>query len=136
MYIPRRFPAFYIPLIFARQQLKISEICTLFQPIELQIFCILTIKKVTLISAVLFFLWFDQYYDSYLGKKAYGYFNLLNSFFSTQLLFSRLYHINFDCHSNDITSFNIWIWISLIESYCRFIDMCLFPCQLLLCQCF
>ena len=64
-------------------------------------------KKVTLISAVLFFLDFDQYYDSYLGKKAYRYFKLLNSFFITQLLFSRLYHINFDCRSNDITFFKI-----------------------------
>ena len=78
-------------------------------------------KKVTLISAVLFFLDFDQYYDSYLGKKAYRYFKLLNSFFITQLLFSRLYHINFDCRSNDITFFKIWIWISLIHNYCRFI---------------
>ena len=37
------FPAFHIPLIIARKQLKILEICTLFQPIKLQIFCILTI---------------------------------------------------------------------------------------------
>ena len=38
------FPAFHIPLILARQQLKISKICTLFQPIKLQIFRILMIR--------------------------------------------------------------------------------------------
>ena len=70
---------------------------------------------------MLFFLWFDQCYDSYLEKQPYGYFKLLHSFFSTQLLFSRLYHINFNCHSNNITLFNIWIWISLIDNYCKFI---------------
>ena len=43
MYIPPSFLAFHIPLTFARLQLKISKICTLFQPIKLQIFCILTI---------------------------------------------------------------------------------------------
>ena len=42
-YIPPSFTAFHIPLIFERSQLKISEICTLFQPLKLQIFCILTI---------------------------------------------------------------------------------------------
>ena len=36
--------AFHIPFIFALEQLKISEICMLLQPIKLQIFCILTIK--------------------------------------------------------------------------------------------
>ena len=48
------------------------------------------IEKVTLSSALLFFLWFDKYYDSYLRKWAYDYFKLLNSFFNTQLLFNRL----------------------------------------------
>ena len=43
-YIPPNFLAFHIPLIFALQQTKISEICTLFQPIRLQVFCILTIN--------------------------------------------------------------------------------------------
>ena len=37
------FLGFHIPLIFAPQQLNLSEICTLFQTIKLQIFCILTI---------------------------------------------------------------------------------------------
>ena len=43
--IPTSFLAFHIPLIFARQQLKISEICPQFQPIKLEIFCILTIMS-------------------------------------------------------------------------------------------
>ena len=43
LYIPLSFLVFHIPLIFALQQLKISEICTLFRPIKLQMFCILTI---------------------------------------------------------------------------------------------
>ena len=42
--IPPSCLAFHIPLIFARYQLKISEIRALFQPIKLQIFCILTIR--------------------------------------------------------------------------------------------
>ena len=41
LYIPPSFPAFHIPLVLVRQQLKISKMCTLFQPIKLQIFCIL-----------------------------------------------------------------------------------------------
>ena len=44
-YIPPRFLTFHIPLIFAMQQLKISEICTLFQPIQLQIFSTLKTGK-------------------------------------------------------------------------------------------
>ena len=47
---PLAFHAFHIPLIFARKQLKISKNikkCTLFQPIKLQIFCILTIMFIT-----------------------------------------------------------------------------------------
>ena len=44
--LSRLFLAFHIPLIFARKQLKISEICMLFQPVKLQIFCILTIMSV------------------------------------------------------------------------------------------
>ena len=44
--IPPSFLAFHIPLIFARQQLKISATCTLFQPFILQIFCILTITNI------------------------------------------------------------------------------------------
>ena len=43
---PTYFLHLHIPLIFARKQLKMSEICTLFQPIKLQIFCILTIMSV------------------------------------------------------------------------------------------
>ena len=38
------FLAFHIQLIFRRQQLKISAICTLFQPMKSQIFCILKIN--------------------------------------------------------------------------------------------
>ena len=60
------------------------------------------------------------YCDSYLGKQAYGYYKLLISFFNTQLLFSCLHHVT-DFHSNNITSFNVWIWILLIDNYCRFI---------------
>ena len=38
--------------------------------------------------------------------------------------------VNFDCHCNNITSFNIWTWISLIDNYYRFIVPCLLlPCQ-------
>ena len=43
MYTWPLFLAFYIPLIFALYQLKISEICTLLQPIKWKIFCILRI---------------------------------------------------------------------------------------------
>ena len=43
LYIPASFLVFHSPMIFALQQLKISEICTLFQPVKLQIFCILII---------------------------------------------------------------------------------------------
>ena len=43
MYIPLRSLPFHIPLMFPLQLLKISGICTLFQPIKLQIFSILTI---------------------------------------------------------------------------------------------
>ena len=42
LYIAPSFLAFHIPLIFALQQLKVSEISTLFQPIQLRIFCILS----------------------------------------------------------------------------------------------
>ena len=38
LYFPSNFLAFYIPVMLALQQLKISEICTL---ISVQIFCIL-----------------------------------------------------------------------------------------------
>ena len=44
MFIPPRFLAFHIPLIFALWQLKTSEICMLFKPIKLQIFSILKIN--------------------------------------------------------------------------------------------
>ena len=43
LYTPSSFLAFNIPLIFSLQQLKVSEISTLFQLIKLRIFCILTI---------------------------------------------------------------------------------------------
>ena len=42
LHIPSSFLAFHIPLIFALEQLKISEIWTVLQPMKLQIFCILT----------------------------------------------------------------------------------------------
>ena len=45
MYIPLRFLAFHIPLIFTIQQLIVIEICTLIQPIKLQIFWVLTINS-------------------------------------------------------------------------------------------
>ena len=47
------FPAFHIPLIFARLQLKISKICTLFQPIKLQVFCILTIVIIVVVIMII-----------------------------------------------------------------------------------
>ena len=50
LYIPPRFLAFHILLIFALKQLKISEIYTLFQLIKLLIFCILTVNMVKLLS--------------------------------------------------------------------------------------
>ena len=43
--MPPSFLTFRMPLMFTLKQLKISEICTLFQPIKLQIFCILTITQ-------------------------------------------------------------------------------------------
>ena len=46
LYIPSRFLAFDIPLIFALQQLKTSKICTLFQPVKLLMSCILTITPI------------------------------------------------------------------------------------------
>ena len=45
MYIPLRFLAFHIPLIFTIQQLIVIEICTLIQPIKLQIFWVLKINS-------------------------------------------------------------------------------------------
>ena len=46
LYIPPHFLAFHIPLTISLLQLKKSEISTLFQPIKLQIFCILTISSI------------------------------------------------------------------------------------------
>ena len=46
LYISPSFLAFHISLILAFQQIKISEISTLFQPITLQIICILTISSI------------------------------------------------------------------------------------------
>ena len=42
LYFPPSFCAFHNQLIIAQEQLKISEIYSLFRPIGLQIFCILT----------------------------------------------------------------------------------------------
>ena len=43
LYIPPSFPTFHILLVFGLQQLKMSEICKLFQTIKLQMIFILTI---------------------------------------------------------------------------------------------
>ena len=46
---------------------------------------------------------------------------IIKFIFQHSVIIQSPYHINFDCHSSNITSFNIWIWISLIGNYCRFI---------------
>ena len=80
-YISPSFLAIHIPLIFvmfARQHLKI-EICTLFQPVKLQIICILTIIRLQDFS--LFKAWFArpglQYHIEHRIQKYLGIFQLV-----------------------------------------------------------